>query len=173
MKFLLQKVLFLLLPGVLLFSCHPSSPKNDQAPPSASTDSAKSSPLAKASRQNNNGWIYVHLEGSPSDIGYQHGYLLSDEIDTTIQALSYFLAHETKKDWAFYRQCAHNFLWDKLDREYKDEIIGIASGLHAKQKNYDSLDITALNAMEELAFYYVPQLMDKEKSGSGNNKAPG
>jgi hypothetical protein len=27
--------------------------------------------------------------------------------------------------------------------------------------------------MEELAFYYVPQLMDKEKAGSGDNKAPG
>src|SRR5205085_8163725 len=39
--------------------------------------------------------------------------------------------------------------------------------------NYDSLDITAYNAMEELAYYYVPQLMDKENPGSGNNKAPG
>src|SRR5450432_872466 len=129
--------------------------------------------LAKASRENKNGWVYVHLEGSPSDIGYQHGYLLSNEIDTTLQMMGYFLEHETKKDWAFYRQCAHNFLWDKLDREYKDEINGIAEGLHAKQKNYDSLDITALNAMEELAYYYVPQLMDKEKAGSGDNKAPG
>ena len=45
----------------------------------------------------------------------------------------------------------------------KNEINGIADGLRAKQKNYDSLDITALNAMEELVFYYVPQLMDKEK----------
>src|SRR5450432_4646297 len=129
--------------------------------------------LAKASRENKNGWVYVHLEGSPSDIGYQHGYLLSNEIDTTLQMMGYFLEHETKKDWAFYRRCAKNFLWDKLDREYKDEINGIAEGLHAKQKNYDSLDITALNAMEELAYYYVPQLQDKEKAGSGDNKAPG
>src|SRR6266571_4742117 len=100
-----------------------------QAPP-------KHDPLAKASRENKNGWVYVHLEGSPADIGYQHGYLLSDEIDTTLQMMGYFLEHETKKDWAFYRQCARNFLWDKLDREYKDEINGIAAGLHAKQKNY-------------------------------------
>ena len=39
--------------------------------------------LAKASRENKNGWIYVHLEGSPHDIGYQHGYLLANEIDTS------------------------------------------------------------------------------------------
>jgi Phospholipase B len=129
--------------------------------------------LAKSSRENKNGWVYVHLEGSPADIGYQHGYLLANEIDTTMQMFGYFLQHETHKDWQFYRNCAQNFLWDKLDREYKDEINGIVEGLHAQQKNYDSLDITAMNAMEELAYYYVPQLMDKEKAGSGDNKAPG
>jgi hypothetical protein len=129
--------------------------------------------LAKASRENKKGWIYVHLEGSPADIGYQHGYLLSDDIDTTIQAVSYLLAHDTQKDWNFYRSCARDFLWNKLDREYKDEINGIVEGLQAQNKHYDSLDITALNAVEELAFYYVPLLMDRIKPGSGNNKAPG
>lgn len=129
--------------------------------------------LAKASRENKNGWIYVHLEGSPSDIGYQHGYLLANDIDTSIQAVSYLLQHDTHRDWEFYRSAARNFLWPKLEQEYKDEINGIVEGLHAQKKNYDSLDITAYNAMEELAYYYVPQLMEKEKAGSGNNKAPG
>jgi len=27
------------------------------------------------------GWIFVHLEGSPSAIGFQHGYLLPKEIE--------------------------------------------------------------------------------------------
>jgi len=26
-------------------------------------------------RPDQNGWIFVHLEGSPSEIGFQHGYL--------------------------------------------------------------------------------------------------
>lgn len=129
--------------------------------------------LSKSSKENKNGWVYVHLEGSPSTIGYQHGYLLANEIDTAIQATSYDFEHLTKKDWNFYRTAAKNFLWDKLDREYKDEINGIVEGLHAQKKNYDSLDITAYNAILELADYYVPQLMDKEKPGSGDNKAPG
>jgi hypothetical protein len=133
----------------------------------------KDTRLDKASRENRNGWIYVHLEGSPATIGYQHGYLLANDIDTTIQAVAYLLTHETKRDWAFYRAAAKNFLWDKLDREYKDEINGIVEGLKAQQKNYDSLDITALNAMEELAYYYVPIQDDKIKAGSGDNKAPG
>ncbi|HVV05921.1 MAG TPA: C45 family peptidase [Puia sp.] len=136
-------------------------------------DTPATDPLARASRKDSSGWIYVHLEGSPSDIGYQHGYLLAEDIDTTLQTLSAFLLHETKKDWQFYRRCAANFLWPKVDSEYKAEINGIVAGLKAKHKNYDSLDITALNAQEELAYYYVPQLMDKQKPGSGDNKAPG
>lgn len=153
-----MRIIFFSLLLLLVISC-----KNKQ----------KDNRLAKASTENKNGWVYVHLEGSPSVIGYQHGYLLANEIDTTIQAVSYLLQHETKKDWAFYRTCAKSFLWDKLDREYKDEINGIAEGLQAKGLKYDSLDITAYNAMEELAYYYVPQLMNKENPGSGNNKAPG
>ena len=31
--------------------------------------------LEKSYRFQRAGWTYVHLEGSPSDIGYQHGYL--------------------------------------------------------------------------------------------------
>src|SRR6476469_4202064 len=129
--------------------------------------------LSKASRENKHGWIYVHLEGSPYDIGYQHGYLLANDIDTSIQAVAYLLQHDTHRDWQFYRSAAKNFLWDKLDREYKDEINGIVEGLQAEGKNYDSLDLTAYNATEELAFYYAPMLDNFAKAGSGNNKAPG
>jgi phospholipase B-like protein len=129
--------------------------------------------LSKASRENKNGWIYVHLEGNPSDIGYQHGYLLANDIDTSIQAVAYLLQHDTHREWQFYRSAAKNFLWDKLDREYKDEINGIVEGLRAQNKNYDSLDLTAYNALEELAFYYAPMLDNLAKPGSGNNKAPG
>ena len=143
-----MKYFLLITFGFILFSCNQTTPKT--------TD--KKAVLAKASREDKNGWIYVHLEGSPSDIGYQHGYLLANDIDTSIQAVSYYLTHETKRDWSFYRQAAKNFLWDKLDREYKDEINGIVAGLHDQNKNYDSLDVTAYNALEELAFYYVPYI---------------
>ena len=60
------------------------------------TGSDKKDVLSRASRENKNGWIYVHLEGSPATIGYQHGYLLANDIDTTIQAIAHLLAHETK-----------------------------------------------------------------------------
>ena len=129
--------------------------------------------IGNASREDKNGWIYLHLEGSPSDIGYQHGYLAANEIDSALQMMSYYLSNETKRDWSFYKNSAQRFFWNKLDKEYKDEIKGIAEGLQAKGKLYDSLDITALNAWIELAWYYVPQLDNKVLAGSGANKAPG
>jgi len=158
--FIMKKYFFYCALFVLLFNSCTNAPEKKER-------------LSKASREDKNGWIYVHLEGSPSDIGYQHGYLLANDIDTSIQAVSFLLQHDTHRDWEFYRSAARNFLWPKLEQEYKDEINGIVEGLHAKNKKYDSLDIAAYNAMEELAYYYIPQLMDKEKPGSGDNKAPG
>jgi hypothetical protein len=117
-----MKNLLLLLFTCILFSCNNKVAKDR---------------LAKASSEYKNGWFYVHLEGSSTDIGYQHGYLLSTQIDTAIQAASYYLAHETKHEWDFYRAAAKNFLWNKLDQEYKNEINGIAEGLQAKGLKYD------------------------------------
>src|ERR1700743_1350154 len=58
--------------------------------------------LAGAGREDKNGWIYVHLEGSPHDVGYQHGYLVAKEIDTIIKVLQYYVPYTSKHDWAFY-----------------------------------------------------------------------
>jgi hypothetical protein len=74
----------------------------------AYTQPAKN-PLSKAYRENKNGWIYVHLEGSPAEIGYQHGYLLAHDIDTCVQAIALLFKHETKRDWQFYRNAAKSF----------------------------------------------------------------
>jgi hypothetical protein len=77
---------------------------------------------------------------------------LAHEIDTSIQSVAYYLAHVTQKDWSFYRTCAQKFLWNNLDREYKDKLNGIVARLHDQGLHYDSLDLTAYNAVEELAF---------------------
>ncbi|MGB8456672.1 MAG: hypothetical protein WCE50_03070, partial [Candidatus Acidiferrum sp.] len=37
--------------------------------------------LKGAERFEEGGWIYVHLEGDPASIGFQHGYLLGPEIE--------------------------------------------------------------------------------------------
>src|SRR5258708_7544507 len=131
--------------------------------------------VGNASRENKNGWIYLHLEGSPKDIGFQHGYLLAKEIDDLIKAMKLVLPHESGKDWAFYKAFAKKAFWDKVDPEYQDEMTGITEGLRAKGKSYDVDDIVVLNGNIELSQYYVPALAEKAHPGSAaaNNKAPG
>src|SRR5579862_1827196 len=90
----------------------------------------KHDPLASSSREDKNGWIYVHLEGSPRDIGYQHGYLVAKEIDTLIKVFQFYLPHTTHRDWAYYRAAATRFnWWNKIDKEYQEELLGLAEGL--------------------------------------------
>jgi Phospholipase B len=130
--------------------------------------------LSNASRTDKNGWIYVHLEGSPADIGYQHGYLLANEIDDLIRGMKLSLPHLSGKDWNFYRDAVKKMgFWDRVDREYQEEITGITEGLKARGKHYDIDDLVVLNANIELSQYYVPMLENKKHPGSANNKAPG
>ena len=112
--------------------------------------------LDGAYRFEKNGWIYVHLQGSPADIGFQHGYLLAPEIADAFRAVKLEDVHATGKRWAFFRQAARRMLWPKIDPEYQAELKGIVEGLHARGISLDLDDIVALNAFQELPDYYVP-----------------
>src|SRR5215469_4989076 len=88
--------------------------------------------LRKSSRAaERSGWIQVHLEGSPADIGFQHGYLLANEIRDNFKAISVELAHDEKRDWEFFRKTAREIFWPHIEQEYRDEITGIVDGLNA------------------------------------------
>ena len=39
-------------------------------------------------RYDENGWIFVHIEGEPYERGYQHGYLVAQEYHDTMQCYS-------------------------------------------------------------------------------------
>src|SRR5271166_2694983 len=66
--------------------------------------------LDKAYRFQQGGWTYVHLEGSPSDVGYQHGYLLAPEIADAFEAIKLFDTHSSQRDWEFFRTTARQML---------------------------------------------------------------
>jgi hypothetical protein len=124
--------------------------------------------LAKAYRFQQGGWTYVHLEGSPAEIGFQHGYLLAPEIADALEAIKLFDTHQTQRDWEFFRQTAREMLWPHIDAEYQQELQGIADGVKAHGVDLDVYDIIALNAFEEVPDYYVPWLNKREKA----TKAP-
>src|ERR1035437_2415911 len=95
------------------------------------------------------GWIFVHLEGKPSEIGYQHGYLLAPEIADAQKAIKLALTHESK-DWNYFRNVAEKVLWPHVEQEYRDELTGIVAGLAAKNVKLDIWDLVATNAWLEL-----------------------
>jgi Phospholipase B len=143
---------------------------------SAREHSASSDPRLKNTYSfERGGWVYVHLEGDPATIGFQHGFMLASEIQDAFPAVSALMRHNTQRDWPFFRQVAREQLWPKLDPEYQQELQGIAEGLHARTgSQLDVYDIVALNSFEEVPDYYVPWLDKREKRASAPNlRSPG
>ncbi|HEV2498485.1 MAG TPA: C45 family peptidase, partial [Terriglobia bacterium] len=117
-----------------------------------------SDPRLKGSYRFSRGlWNYVHLEGTPAEIGFQHGYLLAPEIADAFKAVSFTNCRGTGKDHAFFEKAATEMLWPKVYPEYQEEIEGIHQGLQARGvRDMNLADVIWLNAMEELSDYYVP-----------------
>jgi hypothetical protein len=125
--------------------------------------------LTKASRTEKNGWIVVHLEGTPEAIGFQQGYLLANEIADLRGAMIMCYGKRTGRTWDFYRTESKRIFWSKTPEEYQNEIDGIVSGANCKLGivKIDRSDIIAMNSILEMSDYYVPWLNSKE-----NPKAP-
>jgi len=100
-----------------------------------------------------NGWTYVHLEGTPAEIGFQHGYLLATEIQDMQKVFALELTHDDGKDWNFFRDAAKNVLWPHIEQEYREELQGIADGLNAQGVNLDVWDVVTMNASQEWSYY--------------------
>ena len=99
------------------------------------------------------GWTLVHLEGEPSDIGFQHGYLLAPEIDDAIKVVVLEQTHNSKRGWGFFRDAAKNMIWPHTEHEYREEMTGISQGLQAHGLKWDLWDVVALNTTMEWGYY--------------------
>lgn len=120
------------------------------------------------------GWTYVHLEGAPHAIGFQHGYLLKDAIEDNVHVYRVEAVHMYHTNWQFFREAGRNVLWPKIEPEYRAELQGIADGLKAQGSSLDLWDVVALNGEEEIADYYLPMVNAKEhRPNPPQAKAPG
>jgi hypothetical protein len=99
------------------------------------------------------GWTQVHLEGTPSEVGFQHGWLLAPEIKDGFEVQKLETLHDSHKDWKFFRDAARNILWPHVPGEYREELQGIAAGLKARGAGLDLWDVVALNASMEWSYY--------------------
>src|ERR1700686_2673038 len=100
-----------------------------------------------------NGWTVVHLEGTPAEIGFQHGYLLAPEIRDLEKVYQLELTHDTGKDWNFLREAGKTVLWPHVEAENREKMQGIADGATAHGVNVDIWDVVALNAAMEWSYY--------------------
>ena len=95
-----------------------------------------------------NGWTQLHLEGTPSQIGFQHGALLASEIADLQKVFALELSHDTGKDWKFFRDAAQNMMWPHIETEYREEMQGIAEGLKSQGVELDLWDVVAMDGSQ-------------------------
>lgn len=141
-----------------------ASPQSSQHPPE----------LKSAYTFKDGGWTYMHLEGTPHEVGFQHGYLLKDEIEDNLNVYRAEARHLYGSNWEFFRSAGKNVLWPKVEPEYRAELQGIVDGMRARGSKADLWDIMGLNGEEEISQYYLP--MVNEQKGKPNPpaaKAPG
>ena len=104
-------------------------------------------------RPETSGWTFVHLEGTPAEIGFQHGYLLAPEIRDSIAVTKVELAHDNQKTWEFFRKAARSMLWPRIEQEYREELQGLTEGANAGGVKVDLWDVVAFNAALEWNYY--------------------
>jgi Phospholipase B len=102
------------------------------------------------------GWIVLHVEGKPYDRGIQHGSLMATEIAAYVRC---FAAQQTPKDpagaWGHVRRLTSALFLRRFDREYLEEMQGIADGAAEAGAKFegraiDLTDIVALNCWPEI-----------------------
>ncbi|MBI5282301.1 MAG: peptidase C45 [Candidatus Solibacter usitatus] len=109
-----------------------------------------------------NGWIPVRLQGTPEQVGYQHGFLLAKEIEDALAVTRLSLTHDRVRNWAFFRVAAEKMLWPRIEAEYRQELQGMADGVAARGVKADVWDLVVLNANIELNYYTA--WLDKRKT---------
>jgi hypothetical protein len=160
-------ILLLLVIFSILMSCNNPSSKRDAL--------SQNQIMENASRSEKNGWIIVHLQGSPDVIGFQHGYLLANEILDLRGAMEMLNEKTTGRKWDFYRNESSRLFWNNIPEEYQNEIDGIAAGVNAKlgTGKIDRNDIIAMNSILEMSWYYVPWLNSKNNPKPPDPTPPG
>ncbi len=102
-----------------------------------------------------NGFTYLHLEGDPYTIGYDHGKYLASKVTRSMSAYAHLTEDRYGYTWDQCRLQAVNF-WYFVPEEQRTEIEGIAEGAASQGVNnplgarVDWLDILVLNSMWDL-----------------------
>jgi len=119
--------------------------------------------VAKAYRREKAGWIYLHLEGPPRERGFQHGYLLAQEIEQGIRATRLGWTYQSSMDWQWLVAKADTMFTPRIDPEDLAELDGMVEGLGAAGVRSSRAELVAYNGIIELAGYWWPKYLKRIK----------
>lgn len=122
--------------------------------------------LAKGYRHDENGWIFLHIEGKPFERGFQRGYLTADEIDEFLKTLAYVEEFETGQDLDFFVRAACKLFKGKVPAEYVEEMRGVAAGMNHAGKDVTYDQVLYMNGFIDVLWYWWPQA---KRAGAGNH----
>ena len=131
----------------------PAPTKGEYGPDPASVQRS-----GKGYRYPQAGWIVLHIEGESYERGTQHGRLLAPEIVDYIKTLATKRGKENPEaHWGQVRTLTDALFLRRYDKEYLEEMKGIADGAAAVGAKFDGrpldlLDIVAVNSDIELEF---------------------
>lgn len=139
---------------------------------------------SKNYRKDENGWSFVHIEGSPRIRGYAYGRLMAKEIVQAVNDAKSLIEVQTGVTWEFFLNDETSIIhkWKKgfeieEYHEFYVELIGIADGVNAEIPDCSLTcdDLILWNGYEELTGYWFPtaankiyQKMNGEKITDGN-----
>jgi hypothetical protein len=126
--------------------------------------------LSKANLHEKNGWIYLHIEGSPQERGFQHGYLLSKEIKEALRLMNVVWHYQTALDWQWLVDRSDKMFTSKIDAENLAEIDGIVEGMKAAGVISTRAEIVAYNGSTEFMGYWWPLVKDTISPNSPDPK---
>jgi hypothetical protein len=141
--------------GLILFGPWGSS---EAAGPLAATrqdygpDPATVRRYGPAYRYPQSGWTVLHIEGEPYDRGYQHGRLMASEVADYLKALASSRSPSSPAEgWRGVRTLVDALFLRRYDKEYLEEMKGIADGASAAGATFegralDLLDVVAINS---------------------------
>lgn len=121
--------------------------------------------LSKANRHERAGWVYVHIEGTPQERGFQYGYLLAKEIAQGIKATRTDWEYGSATKWSWLLEKASTMFARKIDKENLAELDGIVEGMQAAGVPSSRAEIIAYNGYFELDWYWWPEELKKIKEG--------
>jgi hypothetical protein len=121
--------------------------------------------LKKAYRYDENGWIYLHIEGTPFERGFQRGYLTANEIDEFLKTLMFTEEFDTAKEPEFFIKHATKLFRGKISKEYVAEMRGMVAAMRRQGKEATFDQIIFMNGFIDLFWYWWPKKKESMEPG--------